>query len=1279
MDIKFSRALNSCKLPQIRYASKERLFERLTDLRFLSIDFLNTFLLTYRVFTTAEDVLEALKSVHYNCDRYHQQQQQQQVPARESFSAFANSSLSSLINTAQQPADSEHSQELAKQPEAAAKTPERPQVPPRSAAPAADSLAAKLSEHNRFLLEPGGAHQKRRSTISALTPITGSSSSSLVYLAGQKPSGQVAHLLAPSARTAPSEPPSPLASSHTCSSNLDDADLLTQTLSEDERAGSERTVAVNDRTRSSSMTNARPTLLLAGDTSGGGSGAQSSSLHLDVPSCRQVRASSLSHVPVTVSVTRSADAQSQHWRLSYKKMAAQALPARNYLNAASKSARRASSSDVNVTFHVKLDPPPVEARNSSQESSLEETGRQLLEGPATGFVVPPPSPIELALSRSGTGSGSSDSLSSNSQSQSSAGTKSVLTSQSESELIQSSELNSEDEKHRAKLQVNHNGLRARKGSNECRRGFVMKEIELTESKTLDCDTSADEDKVSTSSGDQSHADLDSEEEAQTSNKNEDDDEEEDDKSFKLLTRLNSVQMKKSRLENDFSDSDDFEKRALIKSIKGKRRLRYDKSNASTADARAKRRSAAEKARESNCKPAEEESRRPENGGGGVVERPKSEAAAAAQQQQQQASRATPESVNAPEWASSRTTTPRSSFQHHPAEGATAGGASKAGVIVSSSSPRVSSRRSSTASAASAFAAATAASNNPILTQPPASMKSPLLAAQARKLSELALRHNSEALMQAAAGEQQAIQCLCNNFHRASISSPTSSFQQPVAASSLYQHRLSQVRPSDLPDRRNALHSQAGAGHYPSCIYFQPHTAASPSNTPSTSYPNAHSDASSLCNSRASSRLSSCAGLESSSYSANFYSAINNQQQAINNQRQQQTLGRQTIATSASASTPTRSKRNSAQINVRSVATIRVLSVLRHWVSKHSQDFINDTKLAFLVQDFLQDLIMDSNLLPAEHKAALQLQQMVQKAAHSRGSQVDLDLLLAAPAKASPDSIETLSALEIAEGMTYIDHKIFLAIRSEEFLGQAWMKMDKAIKAPHILLITKRFNDVSRLVSSEIIRVPELQRRVAIIEKWTNVAHICRVVHNFNGVLQICAAFTNSAVFRLKKTWDKIPKTTKTTIDQLQSLVSTDSRFRNMRDAINRCDPPSIPYVGMYLTDLSFIEEGTPNYSPDGLLNFSKMRMIAHVIREIQHLQNGSYKIELNHKVANYLLDASRHLQDDEMYRCSLAIEPRSSGAKNGVQILNNMSQNGTPIHNQASNANRLNQNTHSKS
>ncbi|KAK2107892.1 Ras protein-specific guanine nucleotide-releasing factor [Saguinus oedipus] len=54
---------------------------------------------------------------------------------------------------------------------------------------------------------------------------------------------------------------------------------------------------------------------------------------------------------------------------------------------------------------------------------------------------------------------------------------------------------------------------------------------------------------------------------------------------------------------------------------------------------------------------------------------------------------------------------------------------------------------------------------------------------------------------------------------------------------------------------------------------------------------------------------------------------------------------------------------------------------------------------------------------------------------------------------------------------------------------------------------------------------------------------------------------------------------------------------------------------MYLTDLAFIEEGTPNYTEDGLVNFSKMRMISHIIREIRQFQQTAYKIEHQAKVS----------------------------------------------------------------
>lgn len=71
--------------------------------------------------------------------------------------------------------------------------------------------------------------------------------------------------------------------------------------------------------------------------------------------------------------------------------------------------------------------------------------------------------------------------------------------------------------------------------------------------------------------------------------------------------------------------------------------------------------------------------------------------------------------------------------------------------------------------------------------------------------------------------------------------------------------------------------------------------------------------------------------------------------------------------------------------------------------------------------------------------------------------------------------------------------------------------------------------------------------------------------------------------------------TKQTIKKLQLTVSSDGRFRNLRDALRRSEPPCIPYLGMYLSDLSFIEEGTPNFTEDGLLNFSKMRMVGGLV------------------------------------------------------------------------------------
>ncbi|XP_051238235.1 ras-specific guanine nucleotide-releasing factor 1 isoform X2 [Dicentrarchus labrax] len=342
---------------------------------------------------------------------------------------------------------------------------------------------------------------------------------------------------------------------------------------------------------------------------------------------------------------------------------------------------------------------------------------------------------------------------------------------------------------------------------------------------------------------------------------------------------------------------------------------------------------------------------------------------------------------------------------------------------------------------------------------------------------------------------------------------------------------------------------------------------------------------------------------------------------------------------ASTGFPTDQRNGDKEFVIRRAATNRVLNVLRHWVSKHSPDFESNNELKTKVIAFLEEVMHDPELLTQERKAAANIIRTLTQEDHG-DNQITLEDVTQLVEGGKADPFESHSALEIAEQLTLLDHLVFKVIPYEEFFGQGWMKNDKNEKTPYIMRTTKHFNDISNLIATEILRCEDVVTRVAVIEKWVAVADICRCLHNYNAVLEITSSLNRSSVFRLKKTWLKVSKQTKAVIDKLQKLVSSEGRFKNLREALKNCDPPCVPYLGMYLTDLAFIEEGTPNYTEDNLVNFSKMRMISHIIREIRQFQQTAYKIDLQPKVAQYLLDNSFVLDEESMYEASLRIEPK---------------------------------------
>uniref|UniRef100_A0A8C0XHH8 Ras-specific guanine nucleotide-releasing factor 2 n=1 Tax=Castor canadensis TaxID=51338 RepID=A0A8C0XHH8_CASCN len=325
--------------------------------------------------------------------------------------------------------------------------------------------------------------------------------------------------------------------------------------------------------------------------------------------------------------------------------------------------------------------------------------------------------------------------------------------------------------------------------------------------------------------------------------------------------------------------------------------------------------------------------------------------------------------------------------------------------------------------------------------------------------------------------------------------------------------------------------------------------------------------------------------------------------------------------------------------IRRTATNRVLNVLRHWVSKHAQDFELNNELKMNVLNLLEEVLRDPDLLPQERKATANILRAL-----SQEDQDDIHLKLEDIIQMTDclkaECFETLSAMELAEQITLLDHIVFRSIPYEEFLGQGWMKLDKNERTPYVMKTSQHFNDMSNLVASQIMNYADVSSRANAIEKWVAVADICRCLHNYNGVLEITSALNRSAIYRLKKTWAKVSKQTKALMDKLQKTVSSEGRFKNLRETLKNCNPPAVPYLGMYLTDLAFIEEGTPNFTEEGLVNFSKMRMISHIIREIRQFQQTSYRIDHQPKVTQYLLDKTLIIDEDTLYELSLKIEPR---------------------------------------
>uniref|UniRef100_A0A667YN45 Ral GEF with PH domain and SH3 binding motif 2 n=1 Tax=Myripristis murdjan TaxID=586833 RepID=A0A667YN45_9TELE len=208
--------------------------------------------------------------------------------------------------------------------------------------------------------------------------------------------------------------------------------------------------------------------------------------------------------------------------------------------------------------------------------------------------------------------------------------------------------------------------------------------------------------------------------------------------------------------------------------------------------------------------------------------------------------------------------------------------------------------------------------------------------------------------------------------------------------------------------------------------------------------------------------------------------------------------------------------------------------------------------------------------------------------------------------------------EYAGQITLMDAPVFKAIQPEELSSCGWNKKEKHSSAPNAVAFTCRFNQ-----------------------------KLCDM-NNLHAVMAVVSGLQSAPIFRLTKTWALLSRKDKATFERLEYLTAKEDNYKRLRDYIRSQSMVScIPYLGIYLSDLTYIDSAYPS-TGSILENEQRSNQMNNILRIISDLQRScNYDIPVLPHVQKYLnsvryIEELQKFVEDDNYKLSLKIEPATS-------------------------------------
>ncbi|KAI2626682.1 ras GEF [Hypoxylon sp. NC1633] len=341
--------------------------------------------------------------------------------------------------------------------------------------------------------------------------------------------------------------------------------------------------------------------------------------------------------------------------------------------------------------------------------------------------------------------------------------------------------------------------------------------------------------------------------------------------------------------------------------------------------------------------------------------------------------------------------------------------------------------------------------------------------------------------------------------------------------------------------------------------------------------------------------------------------------------------------------------------------IRVLNIIKSWFENFWMEEPTDETRQLIrdVYAFARDAVKSTETPTANTLITVLDQRLT-------GKDISFKRVIQTPAANVPPPIMPknmkklkfldIDVTEFARQLTIIESKLYGKIKPTECLNKTWQKKvgeSEPEPAPNVKALILHSNQMTNWVAEMILAQMDVKKRVIVIKHFVSVADKCRTLNNFSTLTSIISALGTAPIARLKRTWDQVPARTQGVLEAMRRLMASTKNFGEYREALHAANPPCIPFFGVYLTDLTFIEDGIPSIiKKTNLINFAKRAKTAEVIQDIQQYQNVPYSLQPVPELQDYILSNMQAAGDvHEMYDKSLIVEPREREDEKIVRVL----------------------------